>query len=67
MIYGIYNKRNLCFKFRDKFVILLKQEKDVISQNEHELVMIIRKILMMSVNGTIHLHALNIEDWIGFA
>ncbi|CAN4118358.1 unnamed protein product [Withania somnifera] len=53
-------KRNLCCKFRDKFVILLKQEEDVMSQNEHENVMRIRKILMMSVNGTIHLHALRL-------
>ncbi|KAH0721061.1 hypothetical protein KY290_005851 [Solanum tuberosum] len=53
-------KRNLCCKFREKFVILLNQEDDVVSQNEDENVMRIRKILMMSVNGTIHLHALRL-------
>ncbi|XP_016453640.1 protein ROOT PRIMORDIUM DEFECTIVE 1-like isoform X1 [Nicotiana tabacum] len=53
-------KRNLCCKFRENFVILLKQEEDFISQNEHENVMRIRKILMMSVNGSIHLHALRL-------
>lgn len=39
---------------------MLKQEEDVVSQNENENVMRIRKILMMSVNGTIHLHALRL-------
>ncbi|XP_060177620.1 protein ROOT PRIMORDIUM DEFECTIVE 1 [Lycium barbarum] len=53
-------RRNLCCKFRDKFVILLKQEHDVVSQNEDENVMRIRKILMMSVNGRLHLHALRL-------
>ncbi|KAF3616491.1 putative 50S ribosomal protein 5 alpha, chloroplastic-like isoform X1 [Capsicum annuum] len=53
-------KRNLCCKFRDKFVNFLKEEQDVVLQNEEESVMRIRKILMMSVNGRVHLHALRL-------
>ncbi|XP_059295892.1 protein ROOT PRIMORDIUM DEFECTIVE 1 [Lycium ferocissimum] len=53
-------RRNLCCKFRDKFVILLNQEHDVVLKNEDENVMRIKKILMMSVNGRLHLHALRL-------
>ncbi|XP_027170762.1 protein ROOT PRIMORDIUM DEFECTIVE 1 [Coffea eugenioides] len=52
--------RNVCFKFRQEFVELLKEENDVIRGLEFESVMRIKKILMMSVNGSIHLHALRL-------
>lgn len=53
-------RRNVCFKFTPKFVELLKEENDAIRGLEFENMIRIKKILMMSVNRSIHLHALRL-------
>ncbi|KAL3502447.1 hypothetical protein ACH5RR_036896 [Cinchona calisaya] len=53
-------RRNVCFKFTPNFVGLLKEENDVVCGLEFENMIRIKKILMMSVSGSIHLHALRL-------
>ncbi|KAL2464544.1 Ubiquitin carboxyl-terminal hydrolase family protein [Forsythia ovata] len=53
-------QRNVCCKFTRKFVELLKQEDEILCEMEDINVVKIRKILMMSVNGKIHLHAIRL-------
>lgn len=50
----------MCFKFTPEFVGLLKEENDVVCGLEFENMIRIKKILMMSVNGSVHLHALRL-------
>ncbi|VFQ87490.1 unnamed protein product [Cuscuta campestris] len=50
--------RKLCYRFTPKFTALIGEEKAIISQFKHESVARIRKLLLMSVNGTLHLHSL---------
>nr|GLL18154.1 protein ROOT PRIMORDIUM DEFECTIVE 1 [Ipomoea trifida] len=51
-------KHNRCCRFTSKFVGLIREEEDIIAQLEEEAVVRIKKLLLMSVNGTLHLHAL---------
>ncbi|KAL2464545.1 Ubiquitin carboxyl-terminal hydrolase family protein [Forsythia ovata] len=53
-------QRNVCCKFTRKFVEFLKQEDEILCEMEDINVVKIRKILMMSVNGKIHLHAIRL-------
>lgn len=53
-------RKNACFKFRPGFVDLLEEENDVVCGLEFENMVKIKKILMMSVNGSIHFHALRL-------
>ncbi|XP_051149184.1 protein ROOT PRIMORDIUM DEFECTIVE 1 [Andrographis paniculata] len=53
-------RRNVCCKFRPKFVELLDLEDEVVHNTEESNVIKIRKILSMSVTGRIHLHAIRL-------
>ncbi|KAI5652391.1 hypothetical protein M9H77_29578 [Catharanthus roseus] len=53
-------KRTPCSKFTPTFLGLLKEENDVICGLEIESVTRITKILLMSINGSIHMHALRL-------
>lgn len=53
-------QRNICCKFTPKFIELLKREDEILCEMEDINVVKIRKILMMSVNGKIHLHAIRL-------
>ncbi|KAL0404741.1 UNVERIFIED_CONTAM: protein ROOT PRIMORDIUM defective [Sesamum radiatum] len=53
-------RRNLCCKFTSKFVELLKLEEEIVCNMEDVNVIKIRRILSMSVNGKVHLHAIRL-------
>ncbi|KAL0339841.1 UNVERIFIED_CONTAM: protein ROOT PRIMORDIUM defective [Sesamum radiatum] len=53
-------RRNLCCKFTSKFVELLKLEEEIVCNMEDVSVIKIRRILSMSVNGKVHLHAIRL-------
>lgn len=53
-------RRNLCCRFTWKMRALIKEEEAAIQQQELETVMRLKKLLMMSVNGTLHIHALRL-------
>ncbi|KAG6536265.1 protein ROOT PRIMORDIUM DEFECTIVE 1-like [Zingiber officinale] len=51
-------KRNLCCKTTQKMVDLITQESVVIKETEQDAVRRLKKLLMLSTNGTLHIHAL---------
>ncbi|KAL0555102.1 hypothetical protein IC582_009035 [Cucumis melo] len=53
-------RRNLCCRITGKMTALMKQEENVINDMEIETVQRLKKLLMMSVNGTLHVHALRL-------
>lgn len=53
-------KRNPCCKFTVKFLGLIKKENDLICELENDNVLRIRRILLMSTSGSVHLHALRL-------
>ncbi|KAL8095136.1 hypothetical protein AgCh_036553 [Apium graveolens] len=53
-------KRNVCCRITDKMMGLLNDEHNVVRNLELENVKRVKKILLISVNGTIHVHALRL-------
>lgn len=53
-------RRNLCCTFTSKFVELLKLEDEILSDMDDVNVVRIIKILSMSVNGRVHIHAIRL-------
>lgn len=53
-------RRNLCCKISPKLKGLLKEEENAIKESELEAVVRLKKLLMLSINGTLHLHALRL-------
>ncbi|WOH06302.1 hypothetical protein DCAR_0625727 [Daucus carota subsp. sativus] len=53
-------KRNVCCRITEKMKGLLNEEEDVVRDLELENVKRVKKILLMSVNGRIHVHALRL-------
>ncbi|KAK4412770.1 protein ROOT PRIMORDIUM defective [Sesamum alatum] len=54
------DRMNLCCKFTSKFVELLNLEEQIVCNMEDVNVIKIRRILSMSVNGKVHLHAIRL-------
>ncbi|XP_057972144.1 protein ROOT PRIMORDIUM DEFECTIVE 1 [Malania oleifera] len=53
-------KKNLCCRITRKMAELIKEEEDAIRNLELENIQRIKKLLMMSMNGTLHVHALGL-------
>jgi hypothetical protein len=53
-------RRNLCCRIRQKIRVLLREEENAVKELELEAVLRVEKLLMMSVNGTLHVHALRL-------
>ncbi|KAL8235706.1 hypothetical protein R6Q59_016787 [Mikania micrantha] len=53
-------KRNICCKLTSKMKLLLQEESDVTINMELDNVKKIKKLLMISVTGTLHIHALRL-------
>lgn len=53
-------KRNVCCRITEKMKWLLNEEEDVVRDLELENVKRVKKILLMSVHGRIHVHALRL-------
>ncbi|XP_073016187.1 protein ROOT PRIMORDIUM DEFECTIVE 1 [Primulina eburnea] len=53
-------RQNACFKFTHKFVELLRKEDEVVCGMNDANVIKIKKILSMSVNGRVHIHAIRL-------
>ncbi|KAK6147807.1 hypothetical protein DH2020_018719 [Rehmannia glutinosa] len=53
-------RKNSCCKFTSNFVKLLELEDEIVCNMEDVNVIKIRKILSMSVNGRVHLHAIRL-------
>ncbi|KAL8130517.1 hypothetical protein V2J09_019672 [Rumex salicifolius] len=53
-------RRNLCCRLTEDFLSLINEERQVLSGTELENVKRIKKVLMMSRSGVIHLHALRL-------
>ncbi|CAB4269096.1 unnamed protein product [Prunus armeniaca] len=53
-------RRNLCCRISKKMMGLIEEEADAMKQLELEVVHRVKKLLMMSVSGTLHLHALRL-------
>ncbi|PON95183.1 Plant organelle RNA recognition domain containing protein [Trema orientale] len=53
-------RRNLCCRFTDKMLGLLNEEDNAVKQWEMEAVRRVKRLLMMSVNGTLRVHALRL-------
>ncbi|KAL5546827.1 hypothetical protein UlMin_006514 [Ulmus minor] len=53
-------RRNWCCRFTGKMLGLVKEEEDVVKQCEVEAVLRVKRLLMMSVKGTLHVHALRL-------
>ncbi|KAI3830260.1 hypothetical protein L1987_04397 [Smallanthus sonchifolius] len=53
-------KRNVCCKLTSKMKLLLQEESNVIKNMELDNVKRIKKLLMISVTGTLHIHALRL-------
>ncbi|CAL5098471.1 unnamed protein product [Urochloa decumbens] len=51
-------KRNYCCKITQKMADLIAEEDAVIRENEADIVQRLKKLLMLSVNGTLNMHAL---------
>ncbi|CAL4904417.1 unnamed protein product [Urochloa decumbens] len=51
-------KRNYCCKITQKMADLIAEEDAVIRENETDIVQRLKKLLMLSVNGTLNMHAL---------
>ncbi|XP_030525830.2 protein ROOT PRIMORDIUM DEFECTIVE 1 [Rhodamnia argentea] len=52
--------RNLCCRIRRRMKELVKEEEGVVKRMELESVKRVKKLLMMSVNGRVHVHALRL-------
>ncbi|KAG9445217.1 hypothetical protein H6P81_016557 [Aristolochia fimbriata] len=60
-IFDIYThpiKRNLCCKLTKKMVDLMKEEAEAIQETELLAVQRVKKLLMISTSGTLHIHSL---------
>lgn len=53
-------RRNVCCRMTRKMKVLIKEEEAAVEQQELEAVRRLKKLLMMSVNGTLHIHALRL-------
>ncbi|XP_030463594.2 protein ROOT PRIMORDIUM DEFECTIVE 1 [Syzygium oleosum] len=53
-------RRNLCCRIRRGMKELVKEEEGVVKRMELECVQRVKKLLMMSVNGRVHVHALRL-------
>ncbi|XP_059668261.1 protein ROOT PRIMORDIUM DEFECTIVE 1 [Cornus florida] len=53
-------RRNICCKFTREVNDLINEEKSVIGKLELENVKRVKKLLMMSINGSLHIHALRL-------
>lgn len=53
-------RQTACFKFTNKFVELLRKEDEVVGGMNDVNVIKIKKILSMSVNGRVHMHAVRL-------
>lgn len=53
-------RRNLCCRITKKMCCLIKEEAIAMKQCELEIVCRVKRLLMMSVNGTLHVHALRL-------
>ncbi|KAF8413951.1 hypothetical protein HHK36_001948 [Tetracentron sinense] len=53
-------KKNLCCKITKKMVDLIKEEDKVIKESEIVAVQRLKKLLMVSTNGILHIHALRL-------
>ncbi|XWS27530.1 hypothetical protein CRYUN_Cryun26dG0123100 [Craigia yunnanensis] len=53
-------RRNLCCKITRRMRDLVDEEEKIVKDSEPELVQRIKKLLMMSKNGTLHVHALRL-------
>lgn len=53
-------RRNLCCKISPKLKGLLKEEENAIKESELAAVVRLKKLLMLSIKGTLHLHALRL-------
>ncbi|XP_042479239.1 protein ROOT PRIMORDIUM DEFECTIVE 1 [Macadamia integrifolia] len=53
-------KRNLCCKLTPKMLNLIKEETKVIKESELMAVQRLKKLLMMTTNGTLHIYALRL-------
>jgi len=51
-------KRNHCCKITQKMTNLIAEEEAVIRENETNIVQLLKKLLMISTNGTLNMHAL---------
>ncbi|RLN28256.1 protein ROOT PRIMORDIUM DEFECTIVE 1 [Panicum miliaceum] len=57
-------KRNHCCKITQKMTDLIAEEEAVIRENETNIVQRLKKLLMLSTNGTLNMHTLwLIEEW----
>ncbi|KAJ7976520.1 protein ROOT PRIMORDIUM DEFECTIVE 1 [Quillaja saponaria] len=54
------SRRNLCCRITRKMEDLFKEEENAVKEWEMEAVRRLKKLLMMSVNGTLHVHALRL-------
>ncbi|KAI3525854.1 hypothetical protein L1887_04983 [Cichorium endivia] len=53
-------KRNVCCKLTSKMKLLLQEESNAIRDMESDTVNRIKKLLMISITGTLHIHALRL-------
>ncbi|KAA8518904.1 hypothetical protein F0562_016322 [Nyssa sinensis] len=53
-------RRNVCCKITQNMRDLIEEEENVIRELELENVRIIKKLLLMSINGSLHIHALRL-------
>lgn len=53
-------KKNVCCRVTERMLSLIQEEMAVIRESELENVSRLRKLLMMSKNGTLHVHALRL-------
>lgn len=53
-------RHNICCRFSGKMMCLYKEEENAVKKWELEAVKRIKKLLMMSVNGSLHVHALRL-------
>lgn len=53
-------RRNLCCRIRQKVRVLMREEENAVKECELEAVCRVKKLLMMSVSGTVRLHALRL-------
>lgn len=53
-------RHNLCCRITEKMWCLIKEEALAMRQYELEIVCHVKRLLMMSVNGTLHVHALRL-------
>ncbi|KAB2044560.1 hypothetical protein ES319_D01G099800v1 [Gossypium barbadense] len=53
-------RRNLCCKITQRMRDLIDEEEKIVKEYEPELLQKVKKLLMMSKNGTLHVHALRL-------